>query len=453
MDGSSRGFLPRLDEALALRAAWLESARLPQLRESVVAFRSLVETLVSALTRKDLLAEDRYEYDAVTAAPGLPAPALPADTAIPDETEALEVNRRVGAWRRRLSSLVDEVPASLAGLDDPAAGRIAAVIGYVDLERFGDGSQSALTRALARRVAAARAGRDRITAQAVQEVQTDLASTSREIHAVLAEAERWHRERWKAEVRAKVLPQVLPRLTGAEEERVAETVLISEAFARALPGAAWKPALVHEILGEDQEALLVSLRVPAAASQPVAAADVRPVLRDALRDLCRTARDLGWCMEVLSRNEGAVERPRVGFFRRLLLRLRRGAGRPERRYAITSRPAPGAPAVTETVDFPRFVTEVQELRVMLGEIGRPGGREHRRVHAMDASQLLGLMDWLLRELRQAWRRLEGLNVVLQARASAARDAPARGIRLELMAIENAVRRAETVRRDAGERQA
>ena len=445
MEGSSRGFLPRLEEALGLRAAWLESVRLSLLREMMVAYRSFFETMVSALIKKGFLGEDRYDY-------GNPAGAseLPIDEAITEDAESIEVNRRVSAYRRLLASLVDELPSSLASMDPASLARVWGVFSYLDWERFGEGSPSPTTRVLARRVAGLRAGRDRISAQAMHEVQTDLEKTSRDVHGILGEIERWHHERWKADVRSKVLPQILPRLTGAEEERVAETVLISEAFARALPKAEWHPQLVHEILAEDPEKLLASLRVPAPEAVP--AADLRPALRDALRGICRTARDIGYCMEVLSRNERAVERPRVGFLGRLWRWMRRGAAqRSERLYIIKSQPTPSAPAVVETVDFPRFVGEVQELRVMLAELGKPGGREHRRMHAMDVDQLLDFLEWLLREMRQAYRRMDGLNAVFQARAAAGRDGPARGIRLELMAIENAIKRAETARRDVCER--
>lgn len=448
MEGSSRGFLPRLEEALELRAAWLESARIPLLRELTVAYRSLFETMTDTLAKKGLLGEDRYNYGS----PG-GAVEVPADSAIPEEGESIEVNRRVAAYRRRLASLVDELPSTLASMDPAELSRIAGLLSYVDWGRFGEGSRSPTTRALARRCAALRAGRDQISAQVVQEVQADLEETSRGIHGILGEIEGWHRERWKADVRSKVLPQILPRLTGAEEERVAETVLISEAFPRALPNAAWHPELIHEILAEDQEKLLAALRIPAApaaAAQP--AADLRPALWDALRDICRTARDIGYCMEVLTRNERALERPRIGFLRRLWRWMRRGGTqRAERLYTIESRPSPGAPAVAEAVDFPRFIGQVQELRIMLVDVGKPGARGHRRIHAMDVDQLLDFLDVLLREVRQAYRRMEGLNTVFQARAAGSREGAARGIRLELLTIENAMKRAETARRDIVDR--
>ena len=69
---------------------------------------------------------------------------------------------------------------------------------------------------------------------------------------------------------------------------------------------------------------------------------------------------------------------------------------------------------------------------------------------MDVDQLLDFLESLLREVRQAYRRMEALNVVFQARAAGSREG-ARGIRLELLSLENALKRAESARSDLAER--
>ena len=130
---------------------------------------------------------------------------------------------------------------------------------------------------------------------------------------------------------------------------------------------------------------------------------------------------------------------------------RASPARTDRLYTIETRPSPSAPAVTESIDFPRFIAEVQELRTMLADVGKPGGRGHRRIRSMDVDQLLDFLDALLREVRQAYRRIDGLNAVFQARPVRGGESAARGVRLELLAIENALKRAEAARVDISER--
>jgi hypothetical protein len=123
----------------------------------------------------------------------------------------------------------------------------------------------------------------------------------------------------------------------------------------------------------------------------------------------------------------------------------------DRLYAIQHRAPSSAEATTETVDFPRFISEVQELRITLAEIAKSGSRGHRRIQAMEAEQLLEFLEWLLRELRQMYRRMDGLNALFQAGKAGTRAGGTRGIKLELLAIENGMKRAELVRREYIER--
>ncbi len=443
MESSSRGFLPRLEEALALRAAWLESVVLPALKDAAFTYRSLFESIAGTLVKKGLLREDLYDYERKVN--GISAP---PDTPLPGAGDNGEVSRRIVAFRRQLDYLVDEMPFTLASMDLAAVERISSLVSYIDWERFGEGSQSPTTRALAQLTTRLRQGRDQLSVSLLHESQAHIRESAREMRENLAVIEAWHRESWKAAVRAKALPQILPRLTRAEEERVAETVLIREAFTRALPGSTWYPELVHQVLAEDEETLLASLAVPRAEpAAPESGVDHASALLDAVRGVCRVARDIGYCQDVLARNELAAERPRLGLFRRFLRWIRRTPGsRGDRRYDIEYRASANAEAITETVDFPRFLADVQELRTLLGDIARPGSRDARRIQAMDAEQLAEFLTWLLRQVRQVYRRMDGLNTLFQAMSGGSRGSGTRGIKLELLAIENGMKRAEGVQR-------
>ena len=67
---------------------------------------------------------------------------------------------------------------------------------------------------------------------------------------------------------------------------------------------------------------------------------------------------------------------------------------------------------------------------------------------MDEEQLCDFLDWQLRQLRHLQRRMEGLNTVFQLRAVHDRGGSARSIKLQLLAIENNINRADAVRREA-----
>ena len=108
MENGCTDFLPRLEDAIARRAAWLESIRIPQLKNMVVTYRSLFERVVGTLIKKGLLRDDPYDYEAKVI-----SIAVPADSAISQTEDYAELSRRIAAFRRQLDFLVDEMPFTL----------------------------------------------------------------------------------------------------------------------------------------------------------------------------------------------------------------------------------------------------------------------------------------------------------------------------------------------------
>ena len=452
MDNSSPDFLPRLEEALAQRATWLETVRIPPLKDKVGTYRSLFESIAETLVKKGLLREDPYDYDGKLSTIGV----LP-DAALSDSDNTAEVSRRIVAYRRQLDFLVDGLPFTLASMDLATLKRISSLLSYVDWESFGESSHSSTTRALARLITKVRLGMDGLSSRLLHESQTQIEKLTRDIREGMTELEAWHRESWKAEVRARVLPRVSPQRARTGEERTAKTLVIRKAFEQALPEGTWHPQLVQEILGEDQspgsaermEKLLTSLSLPQpATSKPDDVPRSRNELLDAIRSLCKTAEEVGCCKEVLVENEHAIETRRLSILQRIRRWLQKSLGRlDDRFYDIEYRPAPAAEVNTETIDFLRFVSEMQELKTVLSEITEAGSPGHHRIEAMDEGQLCDFLGWQLRQLRQLHARMEGLNALFQVKAVHERGGTARSIKLELLAIENGMIRADTVRRE------
>jgi hypothetical protein len=451
MESGSPDFLPRLEEAIALRATWLESVRLPLLKDMVATYRSLFESVAGTLVKKGLLREDPYDYDGAVS-----AIAVPADSALSETGDNAEVSHRIASYRRQLAFLVDGVPFTLVALDLAALKKISSLLSYVDWEGFGEGSHSPTTRVLARLVTKVRLSKDGLSSRVLHESQTRIEKLARENRERVAELEAWHRESWKAEVRAKVLPRVSFHRAKTGEERAAKSLDIRKAFEQALPEGIWHQQLVQEILAEDHtpgsaermEKLLASLALPqpstpASESHPQS----RIQLHDAVRGLCATAEEIGYCEEVLVENERDLEKRRLTVVQRIRRWFQKRLGRlDDRFYDIEHPPSPGTEAKTETIDFLRFVSEMKELKVVLAGITEPGSPGHGRIEAMNEEQLWGFLDWQLRQLRQLHRRMEGLNTLFHVKAAHERGATARSIKLELLAIENSLIRADAVRR-------
>lgn len=449
-------FLPRLETALAARGRWLESTRIVPLRDALRTYRSLFETIVGTVVKKGLLREDPYDYDS-----NARGSLTPSDASIPEGSEADELSVRLSIYRRQLELVVLGFPSTLASSDLEGLRRISALLSYLDWEGYGESSRSHTTRALARLTSKVRISTDALSARVISESHSQVEKLIPQIRNQVIELEGWYREAWKADVRLKVLSQIPPGSLGIKGDPEEELLVFRRAFDQHLAEGIWHPELVREIMAEEstqdaparREKLLKSLLVPTATvAKDAVPVDRRPELLDAIRGLCKVHEEINIAEAALLSNEHALETHSLTFFQRLRRWFRKSLGSIQHRYyEIEVKKTPVSEPKTESMDFLKFAAELRDVAGMLAEVVDESNPEARRIQEKTQEQLCDFLDWQLHHVRRVYRRMEGLNALFQVRAVQERRSPARSIKLELLAIENATVRADKVRRDISPR--
>jgi hypothetical protein len=454
METGPSEFLPQLHNALAARAIWLESHQVPLLKDLLRTYRSLFESIYAILIKKALIREDPY------AAEGRVRDIkVPSVDPIPDGAEAEEATLRLGAYRKQLEFMANDLQIGLDTIDLDGVKRITSLLEYIDWADMGESSFSPVTRAVFRLLGPVRLGTDVISARMLVDTQAQIAECLANARARLAELESWHRERWKAEVREKVLPRVPPRVQTGVEDRAGETAAIKRVFDQKMQGTIWRSDLVTEILDEDRPddagprrtRLLASLAVPQPVPvRPESSLDRRPQMLEAVRSLCRVNEELARGEEVLLANENELDRHGLGLFQRIRRWFRRGRGKVDDRYYEVELKDPASPEPKKsTLSFLGFIADLREMQGVLTELSDESSAPSRRLASLGEKQLGDFLDWQLRQLRQFHRKMEALNSLFQIRAINERRTAARGIKLELLAVENGIARADAVRQEWG----
>jgi hypothetical protein len=454
METGPSEFLPQLHNALAARATWLETRQVPLLKDSLRTYRSLFEGVYAILVKKAQIREDPY------AAEGRVRDIkVPSDDPIPDGAEAEEATLRLAAYRKQLDFLANDLQIGLDSVDLEGLKRLSALLGYIEWADMGDSSFSPITRALSRLMGTVRLGTDVISTRMLIDTQAQIAESLAAARARLAELEAWHRERWKAEVREKVLPRVPSAPQNGVEDRAGETAAIKRVFEQKMQGTTWRSDLVTEILEEDRPEdaglrrarLLASLAIPKpAAPRPEISVDRRPQMLEAVRGLCRVNEELARGEEVLLANESDLDRHGLSLFQRIRRWFRRGKGKvDDRSYEIELKEAASPEPKKVTLSFLGFIGDLREMQGVLTELADEGSAPSRRLAALGEKQVVDFLDWQLRQLRQFHRKMEALNSLFQIRAINEHRIAARGIKLELLAIENGIARADAVRQEWG----
>lgn len=452
MEGS-QDFLAQLAEAIARRAAWIETGEIPRLSDALRSYHSLFESIVGMLVRKGLLREDPYNYDqAVTAL------AVPRDDPLPEVENTDELSYRLAAYRRQLEFLATGQRLTLGTLDMARLKTITSLVNYINWADFGERSSSPMTRAFARSFMKVRMGADPMAAGIIKDSQAQVEKSQAGVRAIIAGIVLFHRESWKLSVRSAILPR-LPATATAKREDAAgrEDALraVRRLFTQQSPGKPFYPELVEEILAEDRgedggerrAKLLAGLAIAAEQPKPAAAVPLKPLLLEAARALCRCNAELSAALATLVENQRSLESRRRGIGGLLRRWILRGLGQKDEGsvYEVEYTDNPTAGPKSERISFPGFLADAKKKTAVLTSLAGPAGLS--RLEAAAEPALLEFLDKLLSDLFLLHRRMAGLNAAFQSRAAEGRRTDIKGIRLELVAVKNSIVKANQRRHE------
>jgi hypothetical protein len=457
MEGPSP-YQAQLDAAIEKRRQWLDTVQLPLLKDTLASYASMFEGAMAMLIRKGLLREDPYNYEQA-----FTDITIPKDDVLPEFENSDEVSYRLAAFRRQLKFVVAEYPLELHTLGLARLKKLSSLLSYINWLEMGESSKSPTTKAFARVFMKVRMGSDSMASQILKDAEIQIIKTVHLLRSILADLISYCRESWKADVRRMVLPELSPGVEG-HGHRDELIRAIRRGFANRMPGKPWYPSLAEEIvdeeLAEDAQArrdkVLAALTIAAPAqTKVVEAPDGRTILLEAVRLLSRPSEELSTAIAVLGENERLLTDTRGsgGGWLRRLFGSSTTAKSADRVYKVEYA-EPGVPTPrTETIDFPAFSTEVQKKSSLLASLAPGTGPAYRRLAGTSESQLAGFVDKQMNELLLVHRRLGSLNTLLQARVIQEKKT-ARGIKIELLTIKNAIvkanqRRHEYKEKDAG----
>jgi len=449
---ASAPYLDQLDAAIEKRRQYLEADLVPRLRETLASYDQMFEGAMGMLIRKGLLREDPYNYEQ-----SFTDITIPKDDMLPEFENADELSYRLAAFRRQLKYASTEFTLEIPKLNLARLKKLSSLVSYINWLELGESSKSPTTKAFARAFMKVRMGTDSMAAQILKDSETQIIKTIHVLNGMLADLIVFCRESWKADVRHQVLAGAAPVAADGHSRRDEMVRTIRRGFANRMSGRPWYPTLAEEVAdeevapdGEERRArVLASLAIAAPAKQkPVEAApDGKAILLEAVRLLCRPSEDLATAVAVLEENERIiVEAHKTGgsWLRRLLGGTPKKAD--DRSYKVEYT-EPGTPTPrTETIDFPQFAAEVQKKSSLLAALGTGSGPTYKRLAATSEEQLAAFVDRQLNELLVVHRRLGSLNTFLQARVGQEKKT-ARGIKIELLTIKNALVKANQRRND------
>jgi hypothetical protein len=455
MEGSAR-YQDRLDAAIENRRRWLEAEQIPRLKEALVAFETLFEGAIGMLIRKGHLREDPYNYEQAFS-----EITIPKDDELPEFENSDEVSYRLAAYRRQLKYVSTEYPLDLPMISLVRLKKLSALLSYINWLELGESSKSPTTKAFARAFMKVRMGADTMASQILKDSELQIVKATHLLRSILADLIAYCRESWKADLRRIALPAVP---AGASEGRTRREEMlkgIRKAFAGRMAGKKWYPSLAEEVVDEElaedsderKAKVLASLTVvPPEKPRVTEAPEGKAILLEAVRLFARPSEDFSTAVAVLEENERllAENKGSGGGWLKRLLGAAPALKTDEHVYKVQYAEPGATTPKTETIDFPQFSTEVLKKSSLLAALASGAGPAYRRLASTSEEQLAGFVEKQLNELLLIHRRLGCLNTMFQARVMQEKKT-ARGIKIELLTIKNAIVKANQRRREYKEK--
>ncbi|MDL2229756.1 hypothetical protein LJC14_05855, partial [Treponema sp. OttesenSCG-928-L16] len=307
-----------LGEALAQRQEWLEKKELPKLKEEFRVFHSSFSRVYSLLLKKGVINEDPYKNEAKMGEIQVP------DTDEFSDSERVEkLSIRLSNYDNQLDFLVNFYQFSLEFLTIDRIKRILGLVKYIDWTHFAVNSTSLNTRALADMVNTLRAGVDPLSATIIGESLQMLSKSTGVILKYLKEITEYDKQLYKYDVRTKI--------SGAMDLNESNALgQIRRNFSQAMPGRAFYPELIEELIKEDysgdgaalREKVLQELKVADSKPKPEKnTVPLKPTLIEGLNVLGSLSSTINEIISKIDENSGLLENTKNGFwdkFRRLM---------------------------------------------------------------------------------------------------------------------------------------
>jgi hypothetical protein len=435
----------KIEQLLDQKRAQLDTVGVKKVRDAFQAFQIYFENIFNILIRKGLIQEDPYKYDEKISEVD-----APSDDAFLDSNEQEKMDRRLSQYHTRLEFLNNYYEYSVDFLNLGRIKRIMRVVKYISWSQITETSVSPTTRSLAKYLAKIRHGSDPMSASIINDSIGQIDKTLKIALAVLGDLTAYQKERYKLELRQRLIMRLDPVRPMSEDKIEAAVHKAKLVFAESMGNnVPFYPDLLKEALIEDYTAdgeelrkqVLDSLHVEEIKKEEKKKEDVyRAILTQAVRYLASCNLQLEDALIKVSEAHQLLLSQQLTLGRRLKKWLFKVLGRDEELelYEIEYFDPSTSVNRPEKVAFQEFAEEAKRLIQLFAGLSSKVSPTFRKLENSSESAVYGLLNRNLINLQLVYRRLNGLYNVFVQEIQKDKRPKVRGIKLELNAIKNSV---------------
>ncbi len=436
-------FFQSLETALQKYRSSLEKNELQQLKEQFRFFHQSFQSLYDILLRKGMLVEDPYKNEQkiseVTTPPTGPM----------KESEKKDViSQRLSVYDSILEFLNNYYQFNLDHITLPNVKQLVEIVTYIKWSSFSETSGNLNTKVLAEIVNRVPTGQDDLTSNIVNDSIRQLEKKSKFILAILKKIAGYQRERYKYEFRLQMLNAMNFKPEALEERRGDVIKAIKAKFNQYMPGTAYYPELIDEVLDEEtgpgaeqrRVDTLKKLEVENKQKESNKPKSFKPILLEAYRILASITTPLEQAIQKLKYNASVIENRKLTFsekFRRWVLNMVQKQGE-KRIYEIEYIDQKTAMPKTMRLNFDSFAEEALKKAKVVASMGNRMSPTYQKLEQSSEDRLFKILSSTIEEIQNYLIKLPALDTYFKSETPRSQRTFIKGIKLEITAIKNSV---------------
>lgn len=461
MEGNNQ-FVDKLEHALDRYRVHLDQTTLPNIKTKFESFYGTYQNLYNVLLRKSLIKEDPYKGEQK-----LSEIVLPPDTEVAEVEKNDQIGLRLSQFETQLNFLLSYYQFSVDFLSLSRIKLMASLTRFIGWGNLSPNSSSVNTRLLGELINKVRGGSDTFSIQVINNAQTQLAGLGNEIVHSLKDLTRYHKERYKLEVRRSVIEMLNFNAQVVMADKETALAQVKKKFATSMQGMPFYGELIAELLEEDygvnastsQANVLKQLAIAQEKSEKKSKVDFKGLLMEAIRLLSGAGKPIERAFAKLNESSNIVEEYRKKLdsaFRRWLFRFLNRT-KEARTYEIDLVDPATAVVKSKTINFDQLIKNGVQTGRLIASYGSKMSAGYARLDTMDEESLYALLERNIIEVQKYVQLLPAIHTYFQDEMDANKRGKLRGVKLEVNAIRNAIvksnqRRHEYVSRKEEEEQ-
>ncbi len=440
-------FLSDLEESLHNYREYLDTKELPKLKEHFLVYKSVFDGFVNLLLKKGLITEDPYKYDVK-----ISEVKAPSSHPVIDSEKVGEISQRLSQFERQLDFLNHFFQFSADFMTLPRIKDITAIVRWVDWDSVSSASTSVNTQILGGIVEKIKQGTDPMSTNLLSDAIRKLSSLSKQILGVLKKVSSYQREKYKFEIRSRIL---VPLSISTQENEEAFLRKIKGNFKQRMSsGTPFIKSLLLEILAEEtsaegaemRERIFKNLEVQKKVKKQKKV-NFRPLLMDSVKILSSAGPPLNDALKKVQDNSRLLQNRTLTFGEKFRLWIMNLSGKSKSRalYDIEYLDEQTSVQKKSRVDFDAYLEQgFREARI-LSALGSKVSPPYQKLEKASEDSVLVFLDKHISTARAVTGKLDPLNVYFKSELSPGERNKVKGIKLEASAVKSALQRSHKKR--------